>query len=55
MFLEAVSHHYGTYFSVLFYPERRAAMRYSEALSQCYPELVAKDTAGREMKVGRGV
>jgi hypothetical protein len=44
--LEAVSHHYGTYFSTLSYPERRAAMRYIDALSRHYPDLAAKATAG---------
>jgi hypothetical protein len=46
MSLEAVSHHYGTYFSALSYPERLAALRYIEALSRRYPELAAKATAG---------
>jgi hypothetical protein len=46
MSLEAVSHYYGTYFSELSYPERRAAIRYIDALSQRYPELAAKATAG---------
>ncbi len=46
MSLEAVSHHYGTYFCELSYPERRAAMRYIDALSRPYPDLAAKATAG---------
>jgi hypothetical protein len=46
MSLEAVSHHYGTYFSELAYPERLAAMRYIAALSRRYPDLAAKATAG---------
>ena len=46
MSLEAVSHHYGTSFSALSYPERQAAMRYIDALSRRYPELAAKATAG---------
>ena len=46
MSLEAVSHHYGTYFSELSYPERRAAMRYIDVLSRRYTDLAAKATAG---------
>ncbi len=46
MSLEAVSHHYGTYFCELSYPERRAAMRYIDELSRRYPDLAAKATAG---------
>jgi hypothetical protein len=46
MSLEAVSHQYGTYFSELSYPERRAAIRYIEALSRRFPDLGAKATAG---------
>ena len=46
MSLEAVSHHCGTYFSELAYPERLAAMRYIAALSRRYPDLAAKATAG---------
>ncbi len=46
MSLEAVSHHYGTFFCELSYPERRAAMRYIDALSRRYPDLAAKATAG---------
>ena len=36
----------GTYFSELSYPERRAALRYIDALSQRYPDLAARATAG---------
>jgi hypothetical protein len=46
MSLEAVSHHYGTYFSELSHPERRAVIRYINKLSQRYPHLAAKATAG---------
>jgi hypothetical protein len=46
MSLEAVSHHYGTYFSELSHPERRAVIRYINKLSQRYPDLAAKATAG---------
>ena len=46
MSLEAVSRQYGTYFSELSYPERRAVMRYIDALSRRYPKLAAKATAG---------
>ncbi|HEY7708481.1 MAG TPA: hypothetical protein VIG57_00435 [Candidatus Entotheonella sp.] len=46
MSLEAVSHHYGTYFSELSHPERRAVIRYIDKLSQRYPDLAAKATAG---------
>jgi len=46
MSLEAVTHHYGTYFSDLSYPERRAAIRYIDELSRRYPDLAAKATAG---------
>ena len=45
MSLEAGSHHYGTYFTELAYPERLAAMRYIAALSRRYPDLAAKATA----------
>lgn len=46
MSLETASHHYGAYFAELSYPERRAAMRYIDELSQRYPELASKATAG---------
>ncbi|GEM_PF-3319734 len=44
--LEVAPRSYGTYFSELSHPERRAAIRFIDALSQRYPDLAARATAG---------
>ena len=44
--LEATMRSYGTYFSDLSHPERRAAIRYIEELARHYPDLSAEVAAG---------
>ena len=44
--LEVTSRSYGTYFSELSHPERRAAVRFIDELSQRYPDLATRASAG---------
>ena len=46
MSLETVLRNYGTCFSELSHPERRAAIRFIDELSRRYPDLAAGATAG---------